>query len=100
MSCRSRRSSSATRATSPAPWRSSRRPSRPSEHGDAHGLLAKLYVDLAEPDRAIFHAKKVVELEPDDTFSYVALSMIYVKCGKIPEAEHAKRSPSTSNGPD
>lgn len=55
-----------------------------------HGLLAKLYVDLAETDRAIFHAKKVVELEPDDTFSYTALSIIYQRCGKIPEAEHAK----------
>ena len=55
-----------------------------------HGLLAKLYVDLAETDRAILHAKKVVELEPDDTFSYTALSIIYQRCGKIPEAEHAK----------
>jgi Tfp pilus assembly protein PilF len=55
-----------------------------------HGMLAKLYVDLAESDKAIFHAKKVVELEPDDTFSYTALSVIYQRCGKIPEAEHAK----------
>jgi Tfp pilus assembly protein PilF len=56
----------------------------------AHGLLAKLYVDLAEAEKAIFHAKKVVELEPDDTFSYTALSIIYQRCGHIPEAEHAK----------
>ncbi len=55
-----------------------------------HGMLAKLYVDLAESDKAIFHAKKVVELEPDDTFSYTALSIIYQRCGYIPEAEHAK----------
>ncbi len=55
-----------------------------------HGMLAKLYVDLAETDKAIVHAKKVVELEPDDTFSYTALSVIYQRCGKIPEAEHAK----------
>ncbi len=55
-----------------------------------HGMLAKLYVDLAESDKAIMHAKKVVELEPDDTFSYTALSVIYQRCGKIPEAEHAK----------
>jgi hypothetical protein len=32
----------------------------------------------------------VVELEPDDTFSYTALSVIYQRCGRIPEAEHAK----------
>lgn len=55
-----------------------------------HGLLAKLYVDLADSDKAILHAKKVVELEPDDTFSYTALSIIYQRCGLIPEAEHAK----------
>src|SRR5262249_23893180 len=55
-----------------------------------HGMLAKLYADLAEADRAIAHAKKVVELEPEDTFSYTALSVIYQRCGRIPEAEHAK----------
>lgn len=55
-----------------------------------HGMLAKLYIDIAQADKAIEHAKKVVELEPDDTFSYTALSVIYQRCGKIPEAEHAK----------
>jgi Tfp pilus assembly protein PilF len=56
----------------------------------AHGMLAKLYADLAEVDKAIEHAKKVVELEPNDTFSYTALSVIYQRCGRIPEAEEAK----------
>lgn len=55
-----------------------------------HGMLAKLYADLAMSDEAIRHAKRVVELEPDDTFSYTALSVIYQRCGKIPEAEDAK----------
>ncbi len=55
-----------------------------------HGMLAKLFVDLADAEKAIMHAKKVVELEPDDTFSYTALSVIYQRCGRIPEAEHAK----------
>jgi Flp pilus assembly protein TadD len=55
-----------------------------------HGLIAKLYADTGEVENAIAHAKKVVELEPDDTFSYTALSVIYVKCGRIPEAEQAK----------
>ena len=55
-----------------------------------HGMLAKLYSDIAETDKAIEHARKVVELEPEDTFSYTALSVIYQRCGKIPEAEHVK----------
>jgi tetratricopeptide (TPR) repeat protein len=55
-----------------------------------HGMLAKLYADLAEADKAIAHARQVVELEPDDAFSYTALSVIYQRCGRIPEAEHAK----------
>ncbi len=56
----------------------------------AHGMLAKLCADLAQTEKAIEHAQKVVELEPDDTFSYTALSVIYQRCGRIPEAEHAK----------
>lgn len=56
----------------------------------AHGMLAKLYVDLARPEEAIHHAEKVAELEPKDVFSYTALSVIYQRCGRIPEAEEAK----------
>lgn len=56
----------------------------------AHGMLAKLYADLAKSEEAIHHAQRVVELEPDDTFSYTALSVIYQRCGRIPEAEEAK----------
>ncbi len=56
----------------------------------AHGMLAKLCADQARADEAIFHARRVVELEPDDTFSYTALSVIYQRCGRIPEAEEAK----------
>jgi Tfp pilus assembly protein PilF len=55
-----------------------------------HGMLAKLYADLAETEKAIEHARKVVEIEPEDAFSYTALSVIYQRCGRIPEAEHAK----------
>jgi Flp pilus assembly protein TadD len=55
-----------------------------------HGMLAKLHADLAQAEEAILHAKRVVELEPDDAFSYTALSVIYQRCGRIPEAEEAK----------
>jgi tetratricopeptide (TPR) repeat protein len=55
-----------------------------------HGMLAKLHADLAEPEQAIAHAQKVVDLDPDDAFSYTALSVIFQRCGRIAEAEHAK----------
>ena len=55
-----------------------------------HGMLAKLCADLGLADDAIAHARRVVELAPDDTFSYTALSVIYQRCGRIPEAEEAK----------
>ena len=56
----------------------------------SHGMLAKLYADLAQSEEAIHHAQKVVELEPNDVFSYTALSVIYQRCGRIAEAEEAK----------
>jgi Flp pilus assembly protein TadD len=55
-----------------------------------HGMLAKLHADLAHAEQAIQHARRVAELEPDDAFSFTALSVIYQRCGRIPEAEHAK----------
>lgn len=55
-----------------------------------HGMLARLYLDVDEPDKAVAHARRVVELEPEDAFSYTALSVIYVRCGRIAEAEEAK----------
>ena len=86
-----RPSTSATRATRPPPSPSSKEAvAIDPNFAIGHGMLAKLYADLAEAEKAIDHAKKVVELEPDDTFSYTALSVIYQRCGKIPEAEHAK----------
>ena len=86
-----RRPIGATRETSPARsqnWR--RRSPWIPEFAIGHGMLAKLYADVAEAEKAIEHAKKVVELEPDDGFSYTALSVIYQRCGRIPEAEQAK----------
>ncbi|WP_169976738.1 tetratricopeptide repeat protein [Tautonia rosea] len=59
------------------------------DHTLSHGLLARLCVDLGQFDDAIKHAQRVVELEPEDTFSYTAMSVIYQRCGRIPEAEEA-----------
>lgn len=60
------------------------------DHADTHSALAVYLQRLGRPDEAIAHAKKVCELLPNDPFSYTQLSVIYVKCGKIPEAEDAR----------
>ena len=52
-----------------------------------HAALAVLLTRLARYDEAIAHGRKVVELEPNDPFSYTALSVVYQRAGKIPEAE-------------
>jgi len=60
------------------------------EHVDTHSALAVYLQREGRFEEAIEHAKKVCELVPNDPFSYTQLSVIYVKCGKIPEAEEAK----------
>ena len=60
------------------------------ETGRSRGFAFVEMTNPAEADKAIAHAQRVVELEPDDAFSYTALSVIYQRCGRIPEAEHAK----------
>jgi Flp pilus assembly protein TadD len=59
------------------------------EHVLAHSALAVHLQKLGKPDDAIKHALKVAELEPKDPFSFTQLSVIYQRCGKIPEAEDA-----------
>lgn len=45
--------------------------------------------ELNRHDEAIAAAKRLVQLEPDDQFSHIALSRAYQRAGFIPEAEHA-----------
>jgi Flp pilus assembly protein TadD len=59
-------------------------------HTDTHSALAVYLQKLGDYEAAIEHAKKVVELLPQDPFSYTQLSVIYMRCGRIPEAEEAK----------
>lgn len=54
-----------------------------------HSALAKHLTTLKRHDEAIAHAKKVTELEPQEPFSFTALSVTYQRAGKIPEAEDA-----------
>ena len=55
----------------------------------AHSALAVVYTRLKRHDEAIRHAQCVCELEPNDPFSFTALSVTCQRAGKIPEAENA-----------
>ena len=59
------------------------------DHVLAHSALAVNLQKLGKPEQAIQHAVRVTELEPNDGFSFTQLSVIYQRCGKIPEAEDA-----------
>jgi len=63
-----------------------------SEHPDfalAYAGLSVFCSKLDQHDKAVEHAQKVCELEPDDPFSYMAKSMICQKAGRLEEAEQA-----------
>src|SRR3972149_5201738 len=55
----------------------------------AHAGLSVFYGKLGRHAEAVEHARKVCQLESDDPFSYMSLSMICQRAGLIPEAEAA-----------
>ncbi len=55
----------------------------------AHSALAKLLTDTGNHPEAVKHAVRVTELEPNDAFSFTALSVTYQRGGFIQEAEDA-----------
>lgn len=55
----------------------------------AHAALAVILGRLGRHEEAIQHGLKVCELEPDDPFSFTAMSVTYQRAGRIPEAEEA-----------
>lgn len=59
------------------------------DHLQSHLALGVHLQKLGQPDAAIAHASKVTELDPKDAFSYVQLSVIMQRCGRIMEAEDA-----------
>jgi Flp pilus assembly protein TadD len=70
----------------------------------AHAALGVFYGKLSRPDEAVEHARRVCELEPDDPFSFMAMSLICQRAGRIPEAEQAmsmamEKQWSTRQGP-
>lgn len=58
-------------------------------HTDTHCALAVYLQQSGDYEAAITHALKVVEADPNDPFSHVQLSTVYMRCGKIPQAEDA-----------
>ncbi|MFM7035275.1 MAG: tetratricopeptide repeat protein [Planctomycetia bacterium] len=63
-----------------------------ADHPDfalAHSALAAWCTRLERHDEAVRHARRVVELEPGDPFSYTALSVACMRGGRIAEAEDA-----------
>jgi len=59
------------------------------EYALAHAALSVFYLKLDRNDEAVEHAGKVCELEPEDPFSFIAMSTICQKAGRIAEAEQA-----------
>lgn len=55
----------------------------------AHSALAVIYGRLKRHDDAIRHGLTVCQLEPNDPFSFTAMSVTFQRAGKIPEAEEA-----------
>ena len=55
----------------------------------AHAGLSVFFGKLDRHEEAVEHARKVCELEPDDPFSFMAMSMVCQKAGKLAEAEQA-----------
>ena len=55
----------------------------------AHAALSVYYGKQENHDKAVEHAEKMCELEPDDPFSHMAKSIVCQKAGKLPEAERA-----------
>jgi tetratricopeptide (TPR) repeat protein len=60
-----------------------------SKYALAHSALAVIYGRLNRHEDAIRHGLKVCELEPDEPFSFTAMSVTFQRAGKIPEAEDA-----------
>jgi Flp pilus assembly protein TadD len=63
--------------------------SQDANHALAHAALSVFYSRLERHEEAIEHGQRVCDLEPEDPFSYIALSLVYQKAGRISEAERA-----------
>lgn len=64
----------------------------------AHSALAAWCTRLERHEEAIGHARRACELEPNDPFSYTALSVACMRGGRITEAEDALARSRTLQG--
>jgi len=55
----------------------------------AHAGLSAFYSKMNRHDEAVVEAQKVCELDPEDPFSFMAMSLICQKAGRLAEAELA-----------
>lgn len=60
-----------------------------SDYALPHSALAVVLTKLKRHEEAIQHALTVCKLEPQDPFSFTALSVTCQRAGKIQEAEDA-----------
>ncbi|MGA2031355.1 MAG: scaffolding protein [Thermoguttaceae bacterium] len=60
-----------------------------ADYALAHAALSAFYGKLGRHEEAVQQAQRVCQLEPDDPFNFMALSLACQRAGKIPEAEQA-----------
>jgi predicted Zn-dependent protease len=58
-------------------------------YGLAHAGLSAFYSKQGRHAEAVERAQKVCELEPEDPFSYMAMSLVCQRAGMLAEAEQA-----------
>lgn len=59
------------------------------DYGLGHAGLSAFYSKQGRHPEAVEHAQKVCELDPDDPFSFMAMSLVCQRAGMIAEAEQA-----------
>jgi tetratricopeptide (TPR) repeat protein len=62
---------------------------REPDYALAHAALSVFYGRVERYEESVRHGREVCRLEPDDPFSFVAMSLLCQKAGKIAEAEQA-----------
>jgi Flp pilus assembly protein TadD len=59
------------------------------DHALTHAALAAFYTKLGRHDEAVEQGRLVCQLDPDDPFSFIAMSVVCQKAGKVGDAEMA-----------